>query len=158
MKILGIDCGIAITGWGVVEKSKVVNKTTIIDYGAILTSKDLSIPERLLILDQELTKIIKKFNPDQAAVEELFYFKNQKTIIQVAEARGVILSCLERNKVVIAEYTPLQVKQGVTSSGRAEKAQVQKMVKLLLNLKEIPKPDDAADALAIALTHSFVVR
>jgi len=158
MKILGIDCGIAITGWGVVEKSKVVNKTTIIDYGAILTFKDLSIPERLLILDQELTKIIKKFNPDQAAVEELFYFKNQKTIIQVAEARGVILSCLERNKVIIAEYTPLQVKQGVTSSGRADKAQVQKMVKLLLNLKEIPKPDDAADALAIALTHSFVVR
>jgi len=158
MKILGIDCGIAITGWGVVEKSRVANKTSVIDYGAILTSKDLSIPERLLILDQELTKIIKKFNPDQAAVEELFYFKNQKTIIQVAEARGVILSCLERNKVVIAEYTPLQVKQGVTSSGRAEKAQVQKMVKLLLNLKEIPKPDDVADALAIALTHSFVVR
>jgi len=158
MKILGIDCGIAITGWGVVEKSRVANKTSVIDYGAILTSKDLSIPERLLILDQELTKIIKKFNPDQAAVEELFYFKNQKTIIQVAEARGVILSCLERNKVIIAEYTPLQVKQGVTSSGRAEKAQVQKMVKLLLNLKEIPKPDDVADALAIALTHSFVVR
>ena len=158
MKILGIDCGIAITGWGVVEKSRVANKTSVIDYGAILTSKDLSIPERLLIIDQELTKIIKKFNPDQAAVEELFYFKNQKTIIQVAEARGVILSCLERNKVVIAEYTPLQVKQGVTSSGRAEKAQVQKMVKLLLNLKEIPKPDDVADALAIALTHSFVVR
>lgn len=158
MKILGIDCGIAITGWGVVEKGRIGNKTTVIDYGAILTSKDLSIPERLLILDKELTKVIKKFSPDQAAVEELFYFKNQKTIIQVAEARGVILSCLERNKVVIAEYTPLQVKQGVTSSGRAEKAQVQKMVKLLLNLKEIPKPDDVADALAIALTHSFVVR
>lgn len=158
MIILGIDCGIAITGWGVVEKGRVGNKTTFIEYGAILTSKDLSIPERLLILDKELTKIIKKYSPDESAVEELFYFKNQKTVIQVAEARGVILSCLERQKIHIAEYTPLQVKQGVTSSGRADKAQVQKMVKLLLNLKEIPKPDDAADALAIALTHSFVVR
>jgi len=151
MIILGIDCGI-------VEKGRVGNKTTFIEYGAILTSKDLSIPERLLILDRELTKIIKKYKPDQSAVEELFYFKNQKTVIQVAEARGVILSALMKQKVKIAEYTPLQVKQGVTSSGRADKAQVQKMVKLLLNLKEIPKPDDAADALAIALTHSFVVR
>jgi len=158
MIILGIDCGIAITGWGVVEKGRVANKTTLVEYGVILTSKDLSIPERLLILDKELTKIIKKYSPDESAVEELFYFKNQKTVIQVAEARGVILSALMRQRVNIAEYTPLQVKQGVTSSGRADKAQVQKMVKLLLNLKEIPKPDDAADALAIALTHSFVVR
>lgn len=158
MKIIGIDCGLAITGWGVIEKTKIVNNATVIAYGAILTPKENTIQERIVMMYDELELIIKKYKPDHIAIEELFFFKNQKTVIQVAEARGAVLLCAKKLNIETYEYTPLEVKQAVTSSGRAEKMQVQRMVKMLLNLKEIPKPDDTADALAIALTHSFIVR
>ncbi|MEI6462180.1 MAG: crossover junction endodeoxyribonuclease RuvC [bacterium] len=158
MKILGIDCGLAITGWGIIEKTKFANNAVVIDYGAILTPKGLSVQERIEMMYDELEDIIKKYKPDHIAIEELFFFKNQKTVIPVAESRGAMLLCAIKMHIETYEYTPLEVKQAVTSSGRADKLQVQKMVKMLLNLKEIPKPDDTADALAIALTHSFVVR
>ncbi|MEI6887461.1 MAG: crossover junction endodeoxyribonuclease RuvC [bacterium] len=158
MKIIGIDCGLAITGWGIIEKTKILNQAVAIAYGAILTPKENTTQERIEMMYDELEGIIKKYNPDHIAIEELFFFKNQKTVIPVAESRGAVLLCAKKMHLETYEYTPLEVKQAVTSSGRAEKLQVQKMVKLLLNLKEIPKPDDTADALAIALTHSFIVR
>jgi len=149
MIIAGIDPGTARIGYGFIEKTP--NKTELIKYGCIETSPEFSTAERLNKLDKELTKVIKKYKPDKAAVEDIFFFKNLKTVIKVSQARGVILVRAAKMKIPIYEYTPLQVKQAVTSYGRAEKKQVQQMVKLLLNLKEIPKPDDAADALAIAI-------
>ena len=109
--------------------------------------------DRLLIIFNELEKIINKYSPDHMAIEELFYFKNNKTVISVGEARGVILLAGIKNNLSIYEYTPLQVKIGITGYGKADKKQVQLMVKTILKLKEIPKPDDAADAIAIAITH-----
>lgn len=157
MIILGIDCGIAITGFSVLEKRNNTSKgITVLDYGIITTEKTDHVPRRLQQLYDSLMNIIIRYKPDHAAVEELFYFKNAKTVITVAQARGVVLTCCQKQNVAVYEYTPLQVKQAVTGSGRAEKEQVQQMVKMLLGLKEIPKPDDAADALAIALKHSFV--
>ena len=123
----------------------------MIEYGCIETDPQYSTAERLLKLDTDLEKIIKKHKPDRAAVEDIFFFKNLKTAVKVSQARGVILARIAKMKIPVCEYTPLQVKQAVTSYGRAEKKQVQQMVKLLLNLKEIPKPDDAADALAVAI-------
>ncbi len=148
MKILGIDPGTAIIGWGLIKKTKTLK---VIDYGCIKTSPDLSTAERLNKLHKELNLLIKKYKPDIVAVEDIFFFKNLKTVIKVSQARGVILLTAAKLKIKIAEYTPLQVKQAVACYGRADKTQVQKMVKTLLNLKEIPKPDDAADALAVAI-------
>ena len=148
MIILGIDPGTATTGFGVIKKDK---KLSLIDYGLITTPADLSTAERLNKLHKELNSLINKYKPDIAAVEDIFFFKNLKTAIKVSQARGVILLAIAKKKIKLAEFTPLQVKQAVACYGRAEKLQVQKMVKTLLNLKEIPKPDDAADALAVAI-------
>jgi crossover junction endodeoxyribonuclease RuvC len=153
MIILGIDPGTAITGYGVIENNQ--GKIRAIDYGCILTDKRLKAPERLDFLGEELKKIIKKYKPQAMAVEELFFFKNAKTIITVGQARGVILfvgkNIGKKTGLDIYEYTPLQVKQAVVGYGRADKKQVQQMVKSILGLKLIPKSDDAADALAIAI-------
>jgi len=149
MFILGIDPGVADTGWGIIKQSG--NQLTLVDFGVIKTSSKLKFSERLKMIHQELQKIIKKFQPDKIACEELFFCKNVKTALMVGQARGVILLTVMENKKDICEYTPLQVKQAITSYGRAEKGQVQRMVKILLNLKTVPQPDDAADALAIAI-------
>ncbi len=152
MIILGIDPGIAIVGYGIIECKG--NKYKAIDYGVITTEPKCSFPERLKIIYNELTDIIIKYDPDAFAIEELFFNKNVKTAIDVGQARGVELLAGMNRGLEIFEYTPLQVKQGVVGYGRASKRQVQEMVKLLLNLKEIPKPDDAADALAVAISHA----
>lgn len=149
--ILGIDPGIADTGFGLIEKGA-GGKISCLSYGSIKTKAGMPMAERLEILSDELGKIIKKYQPALACVEELFFQNNAKTAIIVGQARGVILLSCRKNKIPIVELTPLQVKQTISGFGRAEKAQVQKMVKLLLNLKEIPKPDDAADALALAIS------
>lgn len=156
MVILGIDPGTATTGYGLIRKSS--DKLKIIDYGCIKTEAKFSTAERLAKIDQQLTKLIRKHKPKRIVVEDIFFFKNLKTAVKVSQARGVILARAAQMKVPIIEYTPLQVKQAVTSYGRADKNQVQKMVKLLLNLKEIPKPDDAADALAIAICCAHSLR
>lgn len=148
--ILGIDPGIADTGFGVIEKTD-SHRLTCLDYGSIKTKAKTELAERLEIINQELNKIIKKYKPGLIAVEQLFFCKNVKTALVVGQARGVILLTARQSKIPTVEFTPLQVKQAVSSYGQAPKMQVQKMVKLLLNLKEIPKPDDAADALAIAI-------
>jgi len=153
MIILGIDPGTATTGYGVIENNQ--GKLKAVDYGCILTDKKLKMSERLDFLGEELKKIIKKYKPQAMAVEELFFFKNAKTIITVGQARGVILFVGEntgkKTGLDIFEYTPLQVKQAVVGYGRADKRQVQEMVKAILGLNEIPQPDDAADALAVAI-------
>ncbi|MFZ2970441.1 MAG: crossover junction endodeoxyribonuclease RuvC [Minisyncoccia bacterium] len=149
MVILGIDPGTAITGYGVLESEK--NKLTVLDCGCIYTDKKMEMPDRLDLIAESLKKIIKKNKPQAMAVEELFFFKNVKTVISVGQARGVVLFVGKNLKLKIFEYTPLQVKQAVVGYGRAEKKQVQLMVKAILGLKSIPKPDDAADALAVAI-------
>ncbi len=151
MIVLGIDPGYAIIGYGVLDTSK---QNMLLDYGAITTPKEDSMPIRLENIDKSLKYLFDKFKPDVVAIEELFYFKNQKTVIQVAQARGVILLACQKYCGNIYEYTPLQIKQALTGQGRAEKAQVQFMVKAILGLNSIPKPDDAADALAVAICHS----
>jgi crossover junction endodeoxyribonuclease RuvC len=152
MKILGIDPGTATVGWGVIESDG--GKVSSVGFGHISTSKDLPAEKRLDEIASDIEALIKQFNPEEAAVEELFFYNNQKTVISVAQARGVILLTLERFGVRISGYTPLEVKQALTNYGRADKAQVQLMTKNILKLKEIPKPDDAADALAIAVCHA----
>lgn len=141
MIVLGIDPGYAIIGYGVLDTSK---SNMLVDYGAIITPKEDSMPVRLENIDKSLKYLFEKFKPDVVAIEELFYFKNQKTVIQVAQARGVILLACQKYCGNIYEYTPLQIKQALTGQGRAEKAQVQFMVKAILGLDKIPKPDDAA--------------
>ena len=152
MVILGIDPGLAIVGFGVVEKGKY--KTEAIDYGVIRTPKEDSLPERLKKIYDGMCQLIDTYKPEHVAIEELFFNTNITTGIAVAEARGVIiLACIHKG-LKLYEYTPLQIKQALTSNGRADKQQVQFMVKAILNLKSIPKPDDAADGLAVALCHS----
>jgi crossover junction endodeoxyribonuclease RuvC len=151
MKILGIDPGTATTGWAVIEEIK--KNTRLIACGCINTSKIHSDEERLVEIGKDLLSIIKKYKPDEAAIEDLFFFKNLKTAITVAQARGVILYEIKKNLVPLFSYTPLQVKQALTGYGRADKKQIQLMVKNILNLKCVPKPDDAADAVAIAICH-----
>lgn len=151
MIILGIDPGLATVGWGVIEAQG--SQTTVIAYGHISTSKALSLPKRLSEISHQISQIIQKYRPEEAAVEELFFLNNQKTALVVAQARGCILLTLENMGVDIYGYTPLEVKQALTNYGRADKSQVQLMVKMLLKLPAIPKPDDTADALAIALCH-----
>jgi crossover junction endodeoxyribonuclease RuvC len=149
MKILGVDPGLALTGWGLVEKK---NEPRLVEYGCITTSKEKDSQERLLQLFQELQEVLKKYKPDVLALEKLFFNTNAKTAFSVGEARGVIKICSVLNKIPLVEFTPLQIKNSIVGYGRAEKKQIQQMVKVLLNLKEIPKPDDAADAIAVALT------
>jgi crossover junction endodeoxyribonuclease RuvC len=152
MIILGIDPGLATIGWGVVSKTGQKNES--VAYGHISTDKNLPLSQRLLEIHQDLSDIIELYKPDTAAVEELFFYNNQKTVIDVAQARGVILLTLQSFSVTVTGYTPLEVKQALTNYGRADKRQVQEMVRILLNLATIPKPDDTADALALALCHS----
>jgi len=148
--ILGIDPGIADTGFGVIKKEN--NQLKLITYGCIKTKAGLPHEQRLKQLHIDLNKIIKKYKPDVSAVEKLFFCNNVKTALTVGEARGVIMLTLCQNHLPINEYTPLQVKQAVSTYGKASKLQVQKMVKLILNMQKIPKPDDAADALAVAIS------
>lgn len=154
MRILGIDPGIAIVGWGVIDYGGVGTKPHTVDYGAITTPANMPTEDRLLEIYRELSTIIKTYHPDEAAIEELFFNTNQKTGIIVAEARGVLVLACRENGVPINEYTPLQIKDAVVGYGRADKHQIIQMVTLFLNLKEPPKPDDTADALAVAICHA----
>ena len=147
--ILGIDPGIADTGYGLIKNEN--GKLSCLAYGSIKTSAKLALPDRLEIINLELNKLIKKFRPDLAAIEELFFCNNAKTALVVGQARGVAVLTAKLNKIKSVEFTPYQVKQAVAAYGHAEKGQVQRMVKLILNLKDLPRPDDAADALAIAI-------
>lgn len=149
MKIFGIDPGFAITGYGVIEKTG--NKYTVIDYGVVTTDAKLDFSTRLNIMYMEIVEKFREHNPDYIAMEELFFFKNVKTAITVAQARGVLLLAIKQTGKKFYEYTPLQIKQAVTGYGRADKQQMQKMIQVLLKLDSIPKPDDAADALAVAV-------
>jgi len=155
MRVLGIDPGTAIVGWAVLEENK--GAIQPIEYGHITTSKDRTDSERLLEIAKDIELLIEKHRPTTAAVEDLFFFKNLKTAVVVAQARGAILLTLEKRGLTISEYTPLQIKQALTGYGRAEKKQVQEMVKAVLKLSDIPKPDDTADAIAAALCyiHSY---
>ena len=153
MVILGFDPGIATLGYGVIQTEK-RGKPQMIDYGIVSTPKDENLAVRLALLEKGIKQIIEKFKPDEIAVEELFFAKNVKTGIAVAHARGVILLTAIKECGKLYEYTPLQIKQALTGYGRADKNQIQQMVKTMLSLKSIPRPDDAADALAVALCHS----
>ncbi|ACZ08463.1 Crossover junction endodeoxyribonuclease RuvC [Sebaldella termitidis] len=151
MIVLGVDPGTAIVGYSVIEYVK--SKYRILDYGCVYTDKDEDMPVRLEKIYDGLDGIIKIWKPQDMAIEELFFFKNQKTVIKVGQARGVITLCGQKNCLDLYSYTPLQVKMGIAGYGRADKKQIQEMVKVILGMDEIPKPDDAADALAIAITH-----
>jgi len=148
MIILGIDPGTATTGFGVIKHAK---ELKCLDYGLIQTSPSLTSGKRLDILNKELKKIIKKHKPEILAIENIYFFKNLKTAMPVSQAKGVILLTAAQRNIRVVEFTPLQVKMSVTGYGRAEKKQIQRMMQCLLNLKEVPKPDDAADALAVAV-------
>jgi crossover junction endodeoxyribonuclease RuvC len=153
MRILGIDPGIGRTGWGVIESEK--GKVIVKDYGCIETEANSAVESRLEILYSRIVKIIKAHKPDELAIEDLFFNTNVKTALVVGEARGIVLLAAAQAKMPISVYTPSQVKVTVTGYGKADKAQVGQMVKVILKLASIPKPDDTADALAIAITHSF---
>ncbi len=152
MIIMGIDPGTAITGYGILKLTK--DKVLPIAYGVINTPKEDTLPKRLAKIYNSLAHIIDKYQPEEIAIEELFFSKNAKTAISVSHARGVILLACEMAEKKIFEYKPVVVKKTVTGHGKADKKEMQKMVTLLLGLKEIPQPDDAADALLIAYTHS----
>lgn len=156
MRILGIDPGYAISGYAIVDYEG--NKFKVVKYGVVRTPSKMQMQKRLNKLFDKYSEIIQTYKPDHVAIEELFFNKNVKTAIAVGQARGVHIVAASQNNVPVYEYTPLQVKQGVVGYGRAEKTQVQEMVKLLLNLKSIPKPDDAADALAISICHAHTNR
>lgn len=156
MRILGIDPGTATTGFGVIERQG--SKLVYADAGVILTPAGQPMPERLLTIYQELTQIIKESSPDIVAVEQLFFASNVTTAISVGQARGIVLLAAAEAGLPVTEFTPLQVKQGICGYGKATKKQVQEMVKTLLGLSAIPKPDDAADALAIAITSAHSIR
>ena len=151
MRIIGIDPGYAIMGWGVVELEG--NRFRVIAYDSILTDKKLPMSKRLTELYNGLSEVIEKYRPEEASVEELYFNDNAKTAIMVSEARGVALLACENGGLRISEYTPLEIKQALVGYGRAEKTQVQQMVKTILNLEAVPKPDDTADALAAAICH-----
>ena len=151
MKILGIDPGYAIIGYGVLEYRS--NHFTVIDYGAITTDAGVPFNRRLEIIFDELSALLEKHRPDAMSVEKVFYNNNAKTVIDVSQARGVIMLAAQKARVPVFEYTPLQVKQSVVGYGRAEKKQIQEMTRRILNLDEVPKPDDTADALAMAICH-----
>lgn len=152
MVILGIDPGYAIVGWGVIDFQN--NTHTPVAFGAITTQAHTDFNERLKIIYDDLCEIIKKAKPDVMSIEKLYFTTNTTTAIAVAQARGVILLAAQQHHVKIYEYTPLQVKTAVTGYGKAKKPQVMEMTRRLLHLKEVPKPDDTADALAIAITHT----
>ncbi len=152
MRILGIDPGYAIVGYGVIDY--IGNNFKIVEYGAITTEADEEMNSRFKTIHDDLNTIIERTGPEFMAIEELFFNSNQKTAINVAQARGVLLLSALNHGVRIFEYTPLQVKQAIAGYGRADKNQVQQLTKTLLNLDKVPKPDDTADALAIAICHA----
>lgn len=152
MIIIGIDPGYAIVGVGVIEYKG--NKFRPIEYNAITTHSSMASSLRLKIIYDEICEYLDKYKPDAVAIEELFFNTNAKTAILVAQARGVLVVAATNRGIPVYEYTPLQIKQAVTGYGRADKSQIQQMVKMLLNLNAIPKPDDAADALAVAICHA----
>jgi len=151
MRVLGIDPGLALAGYGIVEGD--AQRMQAIHYGSIETKSSLTLPQRLTILYRAVTELIEEYNPQELAVEELFFNRNVTTAFTVGQARGVFLLAAEQQGLVYHQYAPSQVKSAVTGYGRADKPQVQQMVKVLLNLPAIPKPDDTADALAIAICH-----
>lgn len=151
MLVLGIDPGTAITGVGLIETAN--GRCRLVDGGVIRTPAHTPMPERLLTIYQELTQVINQYHPQIMAVEQLFHFRNATTVIPVSQARGVVLLTAAQNGLPLYEYTPLQVKMAVVGYGGADKRQVQEMVKRVLNLTAIPRPDDAADALAVAICH-----
>ena len=153
MRILGLDPGLAILGFGIIDEEG--NKLKLVDYGIINSEPNISFPERLKLLYDDLNFLINRYKPEIVAVEELFYNKNATTAIKVAQARGVQVLCCKNHDLPLYEFTPLQVKQTITGYGRADKKQVQLMVKNLLNMDHMPQPDDAADAIAIAICLSF---
>ena len=152
MRILGIDPGVAIVGFGLIESER--GAVRMLQYGAVNTSAGMPLATRLVQIEQDLTQLIQQFKPDEIAIEELFFSKNITTGIAVAHARGVILYTAERLHLPVYEYTPMQIKQAVVGYGLAEKKQVMDMTRRLLKLSAVPRPDDAADALAIAICHA----
>ncbi len=156
MTILGIDPGLATMGWGVISFDGV--KPKLIDFGALITPPDMPMAQRLLCLFEGVEDLCSRFEPDDIAMEELFFCKNVTTAIAVGEARGAAIAAMRKYTKNLFEYTPNQIKQAVTGYGKADKKQIQQMVKLLLNMNEIAKPDDAADGLAIAITHAHSLR
>ena len=155
IRILGIDPGYAIVGYGVLDYN--ANHFDVVGFGAITTAADISFTKRLEIIYNDMCQILDMYKPDEMGIEKLFFNTNQKTGIDVAQARGVILLPAIQRGIPIYEYTPLQVKSSIVGYGRAEKRQVQEMTKSILKLKEVPKPDDTADAVAIAVTHGYSI-
>lgn len=156
MRVIGVDPGTAITGWGIVEGNG--SDLEMVAVGTITTAAGTPLPKRLQTIYHELTAIIKQWQPSTAAIEELFFSKNAKTALAVGHGRGVAMLALANAELSITEYKPLEVKQAITGHGGADKKQMQQMVKLLLTLDEVPRPDDAADALAIAICHLHSAR
>ena len=152
MIVLGIDPGLATLGWGVIESAG--GRQRLMEYGCILTTPDQTLPDRLLTIQNEMGALLTRFQPDEIAFEELFFARNVTTALTVGAARGVSVAVCAAYTPKLYEYTPMQVKQAMVGYGKAEKRQIQGMVKLLLRMDDIARPDDAADALAIALTHS----
>lgn len=152
-RVLGIDPGTGRTGWAVVEGNRA--RQELVASGCFETKPKMKQSKRLKLIFEKVQELVQEFEVGEAAVEELYFFKNAKTVIRVGEARGATIAALEQKGVVVYDYTPLQVKQTVSGYGRADKKQVQQMVKRILRLEEVPKPDDAADAVAVALTHFF---
>lgn len=157
MQVIGLDPGTAITGYGIVRED-VEGNLIAVDYGVIRTSSTEPMPQRLVQLYNRLKEILLLHSPDTAAVEKLFFQKNVRTAISVGQGRGVAILALAESEISISEYTPLEIKQAVVGYGNADKMQVQLMVRTLLNLEDIPKPDDAADALAVAICHLHSAR
>lgn len=156
MRVLGIDPGFHRVGWAVLEGNRV--RQGVVAYGCLETSPEDGLSVRLEEIYEHVGEVVDEYGVDEAAVEDIFYFKNQKTVIGVGQARGAILLAIVKKKVECFNYTPLQIKRAITGYGRADKAQVKMMVKSLLKLKSVPKPDDAADALAVALAHMFQMK
>ena len=157
MLVIGIDPGTAITGYGLVREDE-SGSLSAVDYGVINTSSGLSMPQRLLELYRRLSEILLLHRPESGAVEKLFFQRNVRTAISVGQGRGVVLLTLAQANLSVAEYTPLEIKQAVAGYGGADKNQVQQMVRALLNLDDVPQPDDAADALAVAICHLHTFR
>ncbi|KUK67313.1 MAG: Holliday junction resolvase [candidate division WS6 bacterium 36_33] len=154
MRILGIDPGLATTGWAVVDFNK-DGKPNPVDYGAITTPKEMETSQRLAEIYEDMIELVRKFKPESAGIETLIFCNNITSAMFVAEARGIVRLVLEQNNIPIKEFTPLQVKDAVTGYGKAGKKQVQESVKMLCNLESVPKPDDAADAIAVAIASYF---
>ncbi len=158
MRVMGLDPGTAIMGWGVVDSDASRGKLIMVDYGALTTRAKAPLVERLPLLYAGVLDVLDRYQPEAMSVEELFFTKNVSTAISVGHARGVAILAAAHRNVPVFEYTPLQVKQAVGGYGRADKAQMQEMVRLMLGLKSIPQPDDAADGLALAICHIHSAR